>query len=62
METSFCIESESVSTLLGADEEDIVSTDESITIFILQLTIAVLFRLLQSNVHVTVEAGQNSYE
>jgi hypothetical protein len=44
----------SISSFLCADKEYIVSTNKSITIFVLQLAIAVFLGLLQSNVHVAV--------
>jgi hypothetical protein len=38
----------------------IVSSYESITIFVLQLTIHILFSLLHRNVHVSIKTSQNT--
>lgn len=48
------------SSLLGAYVQDVVSSNECITVLVFQLTIAVLFSLFQSNVHVTIKASQYS--
>merc|ERR1719432_428959 len=41
------------------DVEDIVAADKGIPILVLQLSIGILFSLLQSNVHVAIRAGQH---
>ena len=46
---------------LRADEQNIISPNEGIPIFIFQLSIVVFFSLFKSNVHVTIQAGQDSF-
>lgn len=43
---------------LSRDVEDVVSSNEGIPIFVLELTVHVLLALLQSDVHVAVQTGQ----
>lgn len=45
---------------LRADVENIVPSDESITILVFQLSINILFCLLKGNVEVAVQAGQDT--
>lgn len=40
----------------------IVAPDESITILVLQLTVYILLCLLHGDVHVTIQAGQDTYK
>lgn len=47
--------------LRRADVEDVVASYESVTIFVLQLAVHVLFGLLHRNVHITVQASQNTW-
>ena len=46
--------------LLRADVQDVVAPDESITVLVLQLSVHVLLRLFQRNVHVAVQTGEHS--
>lgn len=39
----------------------IVSSYESVTVLVLQLTIDIFFRLLHCNVHVTIKTSQNTW-
>ena len=54
------ISSRCLSPLLSGDVEDVVPTDEGVPVLVLQLAVAVLLRLLQSDVHVAVQAGQHA--
>lgn len=47
----------SSASLLGADVQNVVSSDEGIPILVFQLTIDVFFCLLQCNVHVAVQTS-----
>ena len=40
--------------------EDVVAPDEGVPVFVLQLSIAVLLGLLQGDVHVAVQAGEDA--
>lgn len=48
------------SLALSADVEDIVSADEGVSVFVLELSIVVFFGLFESNVHETVQTRENS--
>lgn len=49
------------SPLLCGNIQDVVASDERISVFILQLAIrGVLFRLVEGDVHVAVQARQNT--
>ena len=50
----------SCSSLLTGNIKNVVSTNESVAIFLLQLTVNIFFGLFQSNVHVAVQAIQNA--
>ena len=54
------ISSRCLSPLLSGDVEDVVPADEGVPVLVLQLAVAVLLRLLQSDVHVAVQAGQHA--
>lgn len=55
---SFTIKSDPRS---GSGVSTIVAPDESITILVLQLTVYILLCLLHGDVHVTIQAGQDTY-
>ena len=46
--------------LLGGDVEDVISSDEGISVLLLQLPVDILLRLLQGNVHIPVKTHQNT--
>lgn len=43
--------------LLGADVQNIVSSEKRISVLVLQLTVDILFSLLYGDVHVTIQTG-----
>lgn len=47
-------------SLLSTDVQNIVSTDERITVFVLQLSIDVFFSLFKSYVHESIQTWQNT--
>ena len=47
---------------LRADVKNIVSTDKSIAVFVLELSIDVFLSLFQSNVHVSIKTCQNTWK
>ena len=49
------------SSLLCGYVEDIVASDEGVTVFVLELSIQVFFTLLQRYVHVAIQTGQHTY-
>ena len=49
------------SSLLSTDVKDVVATNECITIFIFQLSIAVLFCLFQGDIHVSIQTSEHTY-
>ncbi len=48
-------------TLLSADIKYVVSADEGVPVLVLQLSVHVLLRLLQGDVHVSVETSENPW-
>jgi len=45
--------------LLRGYVEDVVAADEGISVLVLQLPVDVLLRLLQADIHVAIQAGQD---
>lgn len=50
------------STFLCWNIQDIVASNERIAVFVFQLTICILFGLIQRNIHVAVQTCQNTCE
>lgn len=49
-----------LTTFLGTNVKHIVATNKGIAILVLQLSVYVFLRLLERNIHVTIEAGQDA--
>ena len=47
------------SSLLCADVEHVVASDEGVAVLVLELAVVVLLCLLQGDVHVAVQTGQH---
>ena len=48
------------SSLLGADVEHVVASDEGVAVLVFELAVVVLLGLLEGDVHVAVQAGQHA--